>query len=119
MINERILQAFRQAIQERRQHPFGLLLYFGPDDRTVTKIIAGVMPAPGTHPEARSWQGDQVTEDPAVIQAIGEFFKSHRVHDVVMTEGVAGCPHEPGIDYPDGESCPYCPYWAQKANIRE
>jgi len=23
-----------------------------------------------------------------------------------------GLPHEEGIDYPDGSSCPKCPYWA-------
>jgi hypothetical protein len=23
-----------------------------------------------------------------------------------------GCPHEEGIDYPEGEACPECPYWA-------
>lgn len=116
MMNEKILQTFKRAVQERRQHPFGLLLYFGPDDRTVTKIVAGVMPAPSAQPEARSWQGDRVAEDPQVIQAIGEFFKSHQVHDVIMTESVVGCPHEPGIDYPAGESCPHCPFWAQASS---
>jgi hypothetical protein len=29
-----------------------------------------------------------------------------------MVEKIFGCPHEEGIDYPEGEKCPYCPYWA-------
>jgi hypothetical protein len=29
-----------------------------------------------------------------------------------MTDKIIGCPHEEGIDYPDGEQCPVCPYWA-------
>ena len=28
------------------------------------------------------------------------------------TDGLIGCPHEEGIDYPEGKSCPQCPYWA-------
>jgi hypothetical protein len=27
-------------------------------------------------------------------------------------ERIIGCPHEEGIDYPEGKSCPQCPYWA-------
>ncbi|MFL5236975.1 MAG: hypothetical protein ACJ8EL_05125 [Rhizomicrobium sp.] len=33
---------------------------------------------------------------------------------VAMTEGIVGCPHEEGIDYPLGEACPDCPYWAER-----
>jgi hypothetical protein len=28
-----------------------------------------------------------------------------------MVEKIFGCPHEEGIDYPDGEHCPRCHYW--------
>src|SRR5712692_4405008 len=30
-------------------------------------------------------------------------------------DGIIGCPHEEGIDYPEGKSCPQCPYWARRA----
>jgi len=26
--------------------------------------------------------------------------------------GIIGCPHEEGTDYPEGKSCPQCPFWA-------
>lgn len=29
-----------------------------------------------------------------------------------MTKGMMGCPQEEGIDYPMGEACPQCPFWA-------
>lgn len=32
--------------------------------------------------------------------------------DLIMADRILGCPHEEGIDYPDGESCPECPYRA-------
>jgi hypothetical protein len=31
-----------------------------------------------------------------------------------MTDRIIGCPHEEGIDYPDGQKCPQCPYWASR-----
>jgi hypothetical protein len=33
------------------------------------------------------------------------------VKSVVMPDRIIGCPHEEGIDYPEGESCPQCPFW--------
>ncbi len=31
-----------------------------------------------------------------------------------MTEGIIGCPHEEGADFPSGQECPYCPFWHGK-----
>jgi hypothetical protein len=28
-----------------------------------------------------------------------------------MVDRIIGCPHEEGIDYPDGAECPECPFW--------
>ena len=32
-----------------------------------------------------------------------------------------GCPHEEGEDFPEGEDCPFCPFWKGKqgSNRRE
>jgi hypothetical protein len=40
------------------------------------------------------------------------FLEAEGVRSVVMADGLLGCPHEEGIDYPTGKSCPQCPYWA-------
>lgn len=37
---------------------------------------------------------------------------AHDVRSVAMVDRIIGCPHEEGIDYPDGAVCPRCPYWA-------
>jgi hypothetical protein len=29
-----------------------------------------------------------------------------------VADGIIGCPHEEGVDYPEGKYCPQCPYWA-------
>ena len=35
----------------------------------------------------------------------------NKVKSVAMIEDIIGCPHEKGIDYPNGESCPKCSFW--------
>ena len=39
------------------------------------------------------------------------FIEAHTVKSVSMVDGIIGCPHEEGIDYPNGDSCPQCDYW--------
>jgi hypothetical protein len=36
------------------------------------------------------------------------------VRQVVVARGIIGCPHEEGVDYPDGGECPMCPFWHGK-----
>jgi hypothetical protein len=38
----------------------------------------------------------------------------HGARSVIATDGIIGCPHEEGIDYPDGQVCPQCPFWADR-----
>lgn len=40
--------------------------------------------------------------------------KEHEVATLTMLEKIFGCPHEEGKDYPDGKSCPDCPFWKDK-----
>jgi hypothetical protein len=93
------------------RYPIGTLVYYGPDDKTVTKITASVIPFEDAPPIYRKWIGDEVTLDPIVIAELGQFFKGHGVEKVVMASTVEGCPHERGVDYPVDEDCPYCPFW--------
>jgi hypothetical protein len=94
-----------------QKYPIGTLIYYGPDDQTVTKITAGVVLGEDQIPVRRQWYGDNVTTNPVVIAELGKFFQEHGVTKVVMTDKVVGCPHEPGIDYPIDQECPYCPFW--------
>jgi len=55
-----------------------------------------------------------VRKDPTISKEILEFIALHNVRSVVMTDRIIGCPHEEGIDYPDGEKCPRCPFWAHR-----
>jgi hypothetical protein len=40
--------------------------------------------------------------------------REHNVRSFIMMEKIFGCPHEEGIDYPVGESCPTLPILERK-----
>lgn len=103
---------FRNAIQQGN-YPIGTIAYYGPDDQTVTKIVAAVLPDAESNPILKKWFGEDIAQKPETATEIGGFFQEQLVENVVMTDGIIGCPHEEGIDYPIGESCPSCPFWTE------
>jgi hypothetical protein len=52
-----------------------------------------------------------VRHDEIIGREMAEFFRSHGVRSIGMTQKIIGCPHEEGIDYPEREECPQCPFW--------
>ncbi len=100
--------------QNKSQFPIGTVAFYGPDDTVTTKIVAGIIRAPGTEPLIERWVGTRISESPKVQRQIREFFAQHRIASVAASDGNLGCPHEEGLDFPDGEDCPFCPFWAGK-----
>ncbi len=39
---------------------------------------------------------------------ITEYLTSRGVKSVVASDGIVGCPHQEGIDYPEDQDCPQC-----------
>jgi hypothetical protein len=100
------------------QYPIGTVALYGPDDRTTTKIAAGVILHDGAEAIIQRWVATDVTTNPKVQQELMDFFLRHGVKQVAMTEGNMGCPHEEGQDFPHGEDCPFCPFWKGKQGSR-
>src|SRR5688500_13143688 len=102
-------------------YPIGTVALYGPTDKQATKLVAGVVPAERAAPSAmKKWfagEGD-IREDATVQSELSVFLKAHHVTRAVVTEEVIGCPHEEGIDYPKGTSCPLCPFWTTKRKAR-
>ena len=94
--------------------PIGTVALYGPDDTTTTKIVAGVIAWEGADPMLERWMGTNIKDSLKVRQQIQEFFQKHGVRSVVATAANIGCPHEEGEDFPDGEDCPFCPFWKGK-----
>ena len=100
--------------EEPPQFPIGTVAYYGPDDKTTTKIVAGVIKEEGTEAIIKRWVATDVTTNPKVQKEIEKFFKKYGVKQVGMTDGNLGCPHEEGEDFPTGGDCPFCPWWKGK-----
>jgi len=104
----------KRAARGYRGDPIATIAYYGPDDRRATKVAVGIVPASGAEPtHMKRWfdEEEDVREDVDIEQEIVDFIQEHGVHSVVITDGILGCPHEEGIDYPEGEQCPRCPFW--------
>ena len=102
------------ASPQQPQYPIGTVAMYGPDDKTTTKIAAGVIVQENAEPIVKRWVATDVTTNPKVQQELKSFFLQHGVKQVAMSQGNMGCPHEEGEDFPLGEDCPFCPFWKGK-----
>jgi hypothetical protein len=62
------------------------------------------------------WYSDDTDgrTDPSIGQEIFTFIEAQGVKSVAMADRIVGCPHEEDADYPDGQVCPHCPFWARR-----
>jgi hypothetical protein len=105
----------KKAKRGARGYPVGTIAFYGPDDRRATKVAVGIIPVPrGEAAELRRWLAEtgDVRSDETMLAEVANFLREHGVSSVAMTDRIIGCPHEEGIDYPEGETCPDCPFWA-------
>ncbi|NKL07026.1 hypothetical protein GFL39_19190 [Rhizobium leguminosarum bv. viciae] len=104
----------KKSKRGNRGYPMGTIAYYGPDNRRASKAAVSIMPALHADPiDLRRWfaeTGDLRTDETAIAE-IAAFLRENEVKSVVMADGILGCPHEEGIDYPVGEACPECSYW--------
>lgn len=99
-----------------RKFPLATIAAYGPDNTRATKLVVGILRRAGqkdAHP-MRTWSADagDIRNDPVVAAELADWLRSQRVKDTVSYDRIIGCPHEEGIDYPMGRTCPRCPFWA-------
>ena len=105
----------KKARKGFRGYPAATVAFYGPTADVATKVAVGIVFAEGAEPEVlERWHSKDtdVRFDPVIGAQIVDFIGGHGVKSVVMTDRLIGCPHEEGIDYPEGQPCPECPYWA-------
>ena len=104
----------KKARRGFRGYPVATIAFYGPDDARASKVAVGIICSDGAEPEdLKRWfsKSGDVRYDQTIGTEILAFIKSHEVKSVVMTDRIIGCPHEEGVDYPDGTECPKCPFW--------
>jgi hypothetical protein len=103
----------KKAKKGFRGYPVATIAYYGPDDKRATKVAVGIVELEnGEAMFLERWFSERdARSDPAINQEIVAFITRHQVRSVVIGDRILGCPHEEGVDYPDGEACPQCPFW--------
>jgi hypothetical protein len=107
----------KKARRGFRGYPVATVAFYGPDDRRASKVVVGIVPAEDREAEQlQRWfaeEGD-VREDATIGEEILAFIRDHGAKTVVTADRIIGCPHEEGTDYPEGQVCPRCPFWAHR-----
>ena len=95
-------------------YPIGTVALYGPDDKTTTKIAASVILHETAEPIIKRWMSSEIMKNMKVKEEVHQFFAEYGVKSVAMSDGNMGCPHEEGLDFPQGGDCPFCPFWKGK-----
>ena len=107
----------KKARRGFRGYPVATVAFYGSDAERASKAAVGIVTREDAEPEIMErWFAEDrdIRTDSGVTREILEFIRRHGVMSVVMTDGIIGCPHEEGVDYPDGKVCPQCPFWAHR-----
>ena len=103
----------------REKSPQGFLWLPGPNDclTRATKVSVGIVAHDGADADpVERWfcETSDARTDPEIIEAVVRFIEQHGARSVATVDRIIGCPHEEGIDYPEGEACPLCPFWRNR-----
>ncbi len=107
----------KKARRGFRGYPVATVAFYGPDDTRATKVAVGIVATEGAEPgPLERWfaEDSDVRANPVIGREILDFIQRHGVKSVVMTDRIIGCPHEEGVDYPEAQPCPRCPFWAHR-----
>jgi hypothetical protein len=108
----------KKARRKSAEYPVATIAYYGPDDRFASKVVVGIILTEKDEQaaEVKKWfsTGIDVREDQAILRAMLAYIQEKGIQRVTMVDRIIGCPHEEGIDYPLGQDCPECPFWANR-----
>lgn len=106
----------RKAKRGDQGFPRATLAFYGPDDKKATKAVLGIFLREGDEGTIhRYFSEDKDARFNVEIQKdVLARIQEHEVRSLIMVDKIFGCPHEEGIDYPEGESCPRCPFWKDR-----
>lgn len=104
----------KRAKRGFRGYPVATVAFYGPTAERASKVAVGIVEREGKEPEIlETWHSEEgdVRTDDEISYEIVQFIRAHKALSVAMVDRIIGCPHEEGVDYPEGEVCPECPYW--------
>jgi hypothetical protein len=108
-------RVLNQAAKGFRGYPVATVAYYGATASKATKVVVSIIAYEGAEPDPlERWFGEtrDMRLDENVTNRILRFAKQHGAQTIAAVGKILGCPHEEGHDYPEGDPCPMCPYWA-------
>jgi hypothetical protein len=108
----------KSSKRAHRGYPVAVLMFYGPDNKKASKAVLSIIVTPNSEPVLHKWFRELPNADLRYGIKLQntwiEIIRQEGVRTVMMVEEINGCPHEEGVDYPVGEVCPECPYWANR-----
>jgi len=107
-----------KARRKMVEYPVATIAYYGPDNFFASKVAVRIILTEKDEDAAefKKWfsTGVDVRKDAIILQEMLKFIQEKGAKRVTMVDRIIGCPHEEGIDFPEGEACPQCPYWENR-----
>jgi hypothetical protein len=97
-------------------YPIATIAFYGSNNKVATKVVCAVIGHDGaeTEPMKKWFSSTDLRKSESILSEILDFIEDNEAKSVSMIEEMIGCPHEEGIDYPGGDSCPKCSYWKDR-----
>jgi hypothetical protein len=109
--NKKLLS--KEAKKGFKGYPVATVAFYGPTNKLATKLVCAIIESEDSEPlHMNKWfSKSDVRKSETILSEVLSFISDNNAKSVSMLEQVIGCPHEEGIDYPEGEHCPECRYW--------
>jgi hypothetical protein len=103
----------KKAKKGFRGYPKATVALYGPTDKKATKLVVAILEQEDVDSEhIKKWFSENdIRHDFQAFDEAMNFIKEQEAKTVAMLDRIIGCPHEEGIDYPEDQSCPECPFW--------
>lgn len=97
-------------------YPIATVACRRPASQLATKLAVGISANEGALPVRRKWQTEtrDIRYDEQITREALRHIQMSGAKSVSALAKIIGCPPEEGIDYPAGEACPACLFWAGK-----
>lgn len=113
---EHLMKGLQRRAQKGFQgYPLGIIAFYGRNDLIASKAVIGIVTKAGSGPaHIRKWifENGDLRKDVPTIKELFRYIEAHDVVSVALAPGIYYCPHEPGVDFPEGDSCPHCAFWS-------
>lgn len=105
----------KKAKKGFKGYPVASIAFYGPTNKLATKVAVGIFPHEDAEPIMTTWLDEtDIRDNEKVLAEILKTIRDNKVCSIAMPNKITGCPHEEGIDYPEGASCPKCPFWSNR-----